>query len=87
MDAIARFIDDVRNAPELAEVAEACARAMHELDLEGDTNPHAAAVFAGIEWIINQPRTLAEKIEALAKLSAMKGQVRIPSMREFTGWR
>ncbi|WFU37750.1 hypothetical protein QA640_25145 [Bradyrhizobium sp. CB82] len=86
IDHIKKFVADLRADPELAALADDVERALHATDLEADYNDHAAAFFAGVEWLVTQPRSLDEKIEAIAKLANQKGFVHIPNLREFAGW-
>ena len=65
------------------------ASGLHTLDHEAaGGNPHTAALLSAIEWIATQPRSVTEKLTAIAELLSLpSGFVHIPSMREFCGWR
>jgi hypothetical protein len=81
-----KFFADMRADPRFADVAEGMAQALSAIDIEGDGNAHAIVCMQAIEWIMAQPRTLDEKIEALHKLSSIRGKVSIPCMRAWAGW-
>jgi hypothetical protein len=83
VDHIKKFLADVRAEPVLAPFADDMERALHMVDLEADTNDHAAAFFEALIWILAQPRTLREKLDVICKLTGMKGRVTIPNMRKF----
>jgi hypothetical protein len=59
---------------------------MVKADIAADGCVNEAARFAAIGWIVAQPRSMLEKVEALAKLASQKGFVHIASMRAFCGW-
>jgi hypothetical protein len=62
--------------------------AIHALEIEAGHNPHAAAMLSVLVWIAAQPRPVAERQAAFAELVALpKGNIFIPSAREFFGWR
>lgn len=54
-------------------------------DLAADGCNHHGAFLIALEWIAAQPRSLIEKVEAIGKLTALKGYniVRLP---EDIGW-
>jgi hypothetical protein len=57
------------------------------LENEARSNLNARALLAAIRWIVEQPRTPAEKSKALAELFSLpRGQVFIPSAAQFFGW-
>lgn len=87
IDQIARYVADLRAEPALEPFANDMERALSAIDLEADTNPHAAAQFEAVRWIMRQPRTVREKTEVLARLVTQPpGRVRIPSIKAFAGW-
>jgi hypothetical protein len=62
--------------------------AIHSLENEAGNNANARAFLAAVCWICEQPRSVTEKLTAMAELwSLPKGFVHIPSMAEFCGWR
>ena len=48
------FIDEMRANSERATFADAVAHSLAMIDQEADGNPHAAALFEGLTWIIGQ---------------------------------
>jgi hypothetical protein len=86
VDHIARFVADLRASPDFAPFADQAESALSKADIAADGCDHEAARFAAIEWIVAQPRSVQEKVEALAKLNSQKGEVHIPSLRRFCGW-
>jgi hypothetical protein len=86
VDVVAQFIKDLRSCEDLAPFADGIECELRAADLAADGNAHVAAFFAGIEWIIAQPRTAREKLDVIAKMLSLKGQVHIPSLRAFAGW-
>jgi hypothetical protein len=87
LDHIDQFVADLRASPFHAQFADEVANSLASIDLEGDANPDAAKAYAAISWIIEQPRTLDEKLKALERLARFpRGKVEIASMRQFTGW-
>jgi hypothetical protein len=86
MSAIGQFVAGMRADKELAPLADEMERALQAADLAADGNVHLAAQFAGIEWILSQPKTVQQKYDAVIKLVSLKGQVHIPSLRAFAGW-
>ena len=83
VDHVKRFLADLRADQELAPFADGIERGLHAADISADTNNHAAAFFAGVEWILRQPGTVRERLEVLARITGLEGVVHIPSMREF----
>ena len=51
------------------------------------TNKHARRFMLAVRWIITQPRTLVEKIEALGKLSDLPKEPVVVSLPLLTGWK
>jgi hypothetical protein len=87
MDAVAHFVEELRAAPEFVgtSVAEDFEATVEALYVEGDDNADAIAMLDAIKWILKQPRTVAEKLEVLHRLSALQGKVRI-NLPKFAGW-
>jgi hypothetical protein len=58
-------------------------------ETEAVSNVDARRFLAAISWILEQPRTPVEKLEAIEKLLAMPrgAHVLIPSAQKFFGWR
>ena len=86
VDSIKKFVSDLRSNRYLAPYADEVERTLQAADLAADLNAHEAAQFSAIEWIVAQPKPILEKMEALAKLSRLKGYVHISSLRDFAGW-
>jgi hypothetical protein len=83
----ANFIDELRHDPELAVVAHTISCALEMIDFEADANPHAAALFEAISWILGHAdRTTEQRLQAVLKLASLKGKVNIPDLRAFLGW-
>jgi hypothetical protein len=80
-----KFIADLRADSRFVGMAEDFALALSETDLCGDIIPDAAAFYEGVLWILKQPRTTVEKLEAIQRLSSL-GKTENLSMRKFTGW-
>jgi hypothetical protein len=81
------FIDELRDDPQLAAVADEFARAACAIEREARTNRHAGELLKAASWIIrHDDRTLAERIEALGKLVALPGPI-VVNMYELIGWR
>lgn len=81
---IEKFIADLR-AWLGDEVADAMAKALNAIDIEGDGVPDACAFMQAVEWILAEPRTVREKFELIDRLRNLNGKVTI-NMREFSGW-
>jgi hypothetical protein len=80
------FIDEMRADNELARIADATRCALLMIDSEADGNPHAAALWEGICFIISHAdRTVEERLHAIVKLLQLEGKVRV-NLREFLGW-
>jgi hypothetical protein len=88
VDHIKKFVADLRADPELAPLADEMERALQAVDIAADGNDSLAENFAGIEWLISQPKTVQQKYDAVIKLVSLKGQghVQITSLRAFAGW-
>jgi hypothetical protein len=85
IDAVEEFLSELRDG-ELAAHADAVETALTALDIEADSNPHAAQAFEAASWIVRQPRTIEEKCFALMKLFSLPGAV-VVNMRELLpGW-
>jgi hypothetical protein len=85
MNAVSKFVRELRANPELAAVADQVGSAILAVDIEADGNPHMLQFHAGVDWILRQDRTAEEKLEALRRLSSLKGKV-TASMQDLTGW-
>jgi hypothetical protein len=60
---------------------------IHALETNAASNANDRAFLAAIRWVLEQPRTPAEKSKALAELFSLpRGQVFIPSAAQFFGW-
>ena len=86
VDHLKKFIFEMRSDPQFGNVADDIEKALHSLDLEADANDHAAALFAGIEWVVAQPKPVRDKLDVLRRLLDLGGFVHIPSIRAFAGW-
>jgi hypothetical protein len=63
------FIDELRADSERATFADAVLQALAMIDQKGDHNPHAAALFEGLTWIIGHTdRTVEERLRGIVKL-------------------
>jgi hypothetical protein len=81
------FIGELRADSERATIADAVSHALAMIDQEGDNNPHAAALFEGLTWIIGHTdRTVEERLRAIVKLLSLKGRVEIIDLKDFLGW-
>ena len=81
----ATFVLELLGDPAFRESATDISRCLEATDIEGDGNAHAIALMSALEWIAKQPKPLAERVEKMFALTAMKGQVCL-DMREWTGW-
>ena len=83
-----QFVKELGAQPDLVEGAgaEAFAQAFEALELEGVKNWHARRFMQAVTWILQQPRTVAEKLEAIEMLVALPRGPRIVSMPQLTGW-
>lgn len=87
MTTFTAFVRDLRAEPSLAVFADAVAEAHRGLELESVHNRDALQVWKAVNWILSQPRTVREKLDALCKLTALpRAHVLIPSMKRFLGW-
>jgi hypothetical protein len=84
--AVQQFIADLR-ADLGDEPADLFEQELEATDLAADGCIHHHNFFAALEWIISQPRTVQEKIEAIGKILAMPRTgmivVRLP---QDVGW-
>jgi hypothetical protein len=80
------FIAKMRDDPQFGDFADDMEKAFQAVDVEADSNSHAAALFAAVEWILRQPKPVRDKLEVLRRLLDLSGLVRIPSIRAFAGW-
>jgi hypothetical protein len=81
----ANFVAEVHSDLEPA-LADGFERAFREIEAEGVTNRHARRFMLAVRWILSQPRTLLEKVEALGKLSDLPRGPVIVNMQQLTGW-
>ncbi len=86
MTAFTAFVTDLRAEPSLAVFADAVAEAHRSLELESVHNHDALQVWRAVNWILRQPRTVREKLDALVKLTSLPAGPRIVRMRHLTGW-
>jgi hypothetical protein len=83
----AGFIDELRSDSERATFADAVLQALAMIDQEGDHNPHAAALFEGLTWIIGHTdRTVEQRLRAIVKLLSLQGRVEIIDLKDLLGW-
>jgi hypothetical protein len=80
------FIAKMRADPQFGDSADEMEKAFQAIDLEADSNGHAAALFSAVEWIVRQPKPVRDKLDVLRRLFDLSGFVRIPSIRAFAGW-
>jgi hypothetical protein len=59
-----KFLDDLRTDPQFARSADEIAAAFEVLD-SGDTDD----IVVAIRWVVNQPRSVRDKLLALAKMA------------------
>jgi hypothetical protein len=83
---IERFVAAMRADSRLSALADTFAAGFEALQREGDENGHAIEAFDAFRWIVRQPRTIDEKLDALQKLTSLQGKVNIPCLRKFLGW-
>jgi hypothetical protein len=86
VDCFKKFIAEMRADPQFGQFADDIEKALHAVDLEGDGNDHAAALFAAVGWVVTQPKSVRDKLDVLSRLFALSGFVHIPSIRAFAGW-
>jgi hypothetical protein len=80
---VVRFTDQLVSEGWIAEAVE-MELALHAIDLEGDGNREAAAMWEAIRWVLRQPgRSIGERLEALGKVLNNKGLLRLP---QDLGW-
>jgi hypothetical protein len=81
---VARFCDQLVSEGLIAEAVE-MELALHAIDLEGDGNRDAAAMWEAIRWVLRQPgRSIGERLEALGRVLSNKGTIRLPA---DLGWK
>jgi hypothetical protein len=80
---LVRFTNQLVSEGLIAEAVE-MELALHAIDLEGDGNREAAAMWEAIRWVLRQPgRSIGERLEALGKVLNNKGLLRLP---QDLGW-
>ena len=72
------FIAEMRADPALAPAADQLEDAFRNLNVEGDTNPNAAALVALIEYVCRAKGSLLNRLRMLAEIADFKGKVSIP---------
>lgn len=81
----ATFVDDLRADPQTVDAADTFAEFFREVELSD--NWHIRQFAKALNWILVQPRTVREKIDAILKLLELPPGPRIVSMRLLlTGW-
>jgi hypothetical protein len=81
---LVRFTNQLVSEGLIAEAVE-MELALHTIDLEGDGNRDAAAMWEAIRWVLRQPgRSIGERLEALGKVLSNKGMIRLPA---DLGWK
>ena len=84
--AVQQFIADLR-ANIGDEVADQFEQELEATDLAADGCIHHGNFFAALEWILSQPRTVQEKIEAIGKILAMpRGGMIVINLPKDVGW-
>ena len=68
-------------------MADDIAEAHRELALESIHSRDAWQLLKAINWILSQPRTIRERLDALAKLTSLPPGPRIIRMSQLTGWK
>ena len=68
MNAIEKFLDELRADRELAPCAADLADALQQIDFEGDGNREAAAFYEALYFIIKQSASVKERVRALNTL-------------------
>jgi hypothetical protein len=86
VSAFASFVAELRATPCLAHMADDIAKAHRALEIEAGTNPDAWKFLKMENWILSQPRSLAEKLEQIEKLASLPDGPRIVRMKQLTGW-
>jgi hypothetical protein len=82
MGAIDRFLGQCRADPELAPCAADLSNALGALDLEGDGNREAVALFDAVLWVIKQSCAADERLRALHRLFSLpRGPTRVTLRR------
>jgi len=62
--------------------------AIDAFEIEAGNDVNAAALMENLVWIAQQPRSVAERVAAMAELLALpRGRVFIPSAAQFFGWK
>jgi hypothetical protein len=82
---VGEFIAALRADPRLAHRAEGMALALSEIDFCANSVAEAAAFYESVEWILQQQRSVKQKLEAIDRLN-LSGRSASMSMRELTGW-
>jgi hypothetical protein len=86
MNAYKRFIEELRADPRFTNAADQAEKEFRQAELETGRNWHQHRFMQAVSWILDQPRTLDEKIEALHRLQSLPPGPRIVSLRRLTGW-
>jgi hypothetical protein len=86
MSAYDHFLVELCADPAFVASAPEIRRGLDALDIEGDGNMHALALYEGVCWILNQRRhSVGERMEKVAELTALKGH-NVVNLREFCKW-
>jgi hypothetical protein len=86
MSAYDHFLIELLGDPGFAPSAPELRRAIEQVDLESDGNPHALQFYEGVCWIMNQrQRPLRERVEKISEFAALRGR-QVINLREFCGW-
>jgi hypothetical protein len=86
MSAYSHFLVELCADPAFVASAPEIRRGLDALDIEGDGNMHALALYEAVCWILNQRQhSVLERMEKVAELTALKGR-QVLNMREWTGW-
>jgi hypothetical protein len=82
-DPVAGFLSEVYAAGMCTEALK-LAQALHEIDIEGDYNPHASLCWEGVRFVLaRRDKSLGQRMEALQKVLTNRGTIRLP---QDLGW-
>jgi hypothetical protein len=90
MNAIDRFVSDLRADPRFAESAQAIKEGIDALDREAEgcsaSSADAAGLYECVYWVVGRPdRLLREKIEKICELIHRRGRQE-GTIRQIVGW-
>ena len=81
-----KFASEIAADPGVsADCAEAVLDSLEGLFEEGNDSPDAQALTDCLTWIMRQPRSLIERVQAVESVLKLEGPVRI-NVREFLQW-